>query len=387
MKTIRRYIFWEILGPFLLGVLVFSFVLLMGIIGQPGSRNPLQLLAQKNVTLGETLLIFLYLVPRILTLSLPMAVLLAILIGFGRLSADSEITALRSSGIGTLNLFRPVFVFALGAWLIAMLNSLFWYPQSLQQMRRLANEIGIRSISTEVREGVFEENFSNLVLYVRKTSMNRSNWKNIFVADLSNKDQLKVTLANQGNLISDPIAKKIQLHLTDGAHHLVDNKNPDVYQVMPFDQIDVPVASMNLPTLDSQQQKLPVEEITTRQLISLKHLDGAKEKLTPKEKREREIELPVRLALPFSVIIFALVGLPLGVVSKRGEILWFCGESHNIHCLLSSFSPGKQFLQIRAISSRAGSLVGQRDFFSHWDLSSGCLRSCPPVVKASPEDF
>ncbi len=317
MRTLRRYIFFEITGPFFLGLLVFSFVLLIGIIGQPGGRNPLSLLVQRNITFQETFLIFFYLTPRILTLSLPMAVLLGILVGLGRLSADSEITAMRSSGIGTMNLARPVLLFALLAWAIAFMNSAFWYPKSLERMRTLANEVALRSISTEVREGVFEEGFSNLILFVRKTSIDKTVWSNIFVADVSNNNQLKVTLADSGGLISDPAKRTLQLHLAGGAHHSVENHNPGVYQVMPFDRIEIPVASANLANL-STSSKIPVEEARFVDLWKESSFDDAAEPLQAKEKRARQVELSDRLALSFSIFIFSLVGIPLGVVSKRG---------------------------------------------------------------------
>jgi LPS export ABC transporter permease LptG/LPS export ABC transporter permease LptF len=316
MKTIRRYILREITGPFFLGLLVFSFVLLIGIIGQPSARNPLSLLVQQNITFRETLLIFIYLMPRILTLSLPMAVLLGILVGLGRLSADSEITALRSSGIGTLHLTRPVLLFALLAWVIAFMNSAFWYPKSLERMRTLANEVALRSISTEVREGVFEEGFSSLILFVQKTSIDKTVWSNIFVADVSDKNQLKITLANAGGLISDPIKRTLQLHLEEGAHHSVENRNPGIYQVMPFDRIEIPVAAANLSNLGAPSRIL-VEEMRFFDLWKESVAANSTGPQRDKEMRARKVELNDRLALSISVIIFALLGIPLGVVSKR----------------------------------------------------------------------
>ena len=118
MKTLRRYVFLEILGPFFLGLLVFSFVLITRATGKP-----LELLVQKNVTLQEVLLIFIYLLPGVLTFSIPMAVLLGILICFGRLSADSEITAMRSSGVAVKDLLLPVITFSSIAFLVALSNS------------------------------------------------------------------------------------------------------------------------------------------------------------------------------------------------------------------------------------------------------------------------
>src|SRR2546422_6390867 len=169
MKILRRYVFLEILGPFFLGLLVFSFVLVTRATGKP-----LELLVQKNVTLQEVLLIFIYILPGVLTFSIPMAVLLGILICFGRLSADNEITAMRSSGVAIRNLLLPVIAFACLAWLVALINSNYWEPRVNYRFKLMRNDISMRSISTEVRPRVFEERFSNQVLYIREASTEHS---------------------------------------------------------------------------------------------------------------------------------------------------------------------------------------------------------------------
>ena len=107
MKILYRYVFTEIIAPFILGLVAFSFVIIPRLPGKP-----LELLVQKNVSAKEVLLVFAYVLPTIFTFSIPMATLLGVLICFGRLSADSEITAMRSCGISIRNLLNPVFAFA-----------------------------------------------------------------------------------------------------------------------------------------------------------------------------------------------------------------------------------------------------------------------------------
>src|SRR4030095_9262023 len=146
MKILNRYVFKEILGPFFLGLVVFSFVIIPRLPGKP-----LELLVQKNVSLREVLSFLLYVLPTILTFSIPMATLLGILICFGRLSADSEIIAMRSGGVGIKNLLVPVIAFSTLAWLIALMNSNFWEPRANYRFKLMKNEIFLKSISTEVR--------------------------------------------------------------------------------------------------------------------------------------------------------------------------------------------------------------------------------------------
>jgi len=311
MKTLRRYVFLEIQGPFFLGLLVFSFVLVTRATGKP-----LELLVQKNVTLQEVLLIFIYILPGVLTFSIPMAVLLGILICFGRLSADSEITAMRSSGVAIKNLLLPVVVFSSIAWLVALSNSTCWEPRVNCRFKLMKNDIALRSISTEVRPRVFEEQFSNKVLYIQDITADKSRWKGIFLADISNKDKPEITLARTGNLISYPELRKLQLHLSEGAVHSVINKRPEVYRLTTFDQTDIPVAYINGPPEDVLHKK--ISEMDIWELLQKGSSSDTDQTSAERERRDKAVEISRRLALPFSVFIFAILGIPLGVIGKRG---------------------------------------------------------------------
>lgn len=311
MKTLRRYVFLEILGPFFLGLLVFSFVLITRATGKP-----LELLVQKNVTLQEVLLIFIYLLPGVLTFSIPMAVLLGILICFGRLSADSEITAMRSSGVAVKDLLLPVITFSSIAFLVALSNSTCWEPKVNYRFKLMKNNIALRSISTEVRPRVFEEQFSNQVLYLQDVTADKSRWNGVFLADIANKDKLEITLARTGYLISYPSERKLQLHLSQGAVHSVVNKSPEVYRLTTFDQTDIPVASVNGPPEDTLPTR--ISEMDIFELLQKEYSISTDGILAERDRRDRVVEISRRFALPFSVFIFSILGVPLGVIGKRG---------------------------------------------------------------------
>ena len=296
----------------MLGLLVFSFVLITR-----ASGKPLELLVQKDVSLKEVALIFGYILPVIFTFSIPMSVLLAILICFGRLSADSEITAMRSCGVGVKNLLAPVLVFSTLAWLAALMNSTFLEPFCNYQFKLLSYSVMLKSISTEMKPRVFEEEFTDQVLYIMDVSSEREDWRSIFLADISNRDQPKITLAHQGRLINDPVERKLQLELRNGATHSFDNKTPKSYKLVTFDQTDIPIVlSSDMPE-ESLAKKAPEMNVLElwRQLKA-GSFEGVA--LSAKDRRERVVEISRRLALPCSIFVFALVGIPLGVISKRG---------------------------------------------------------------------
>ena len=173
---------------------------------------------------------------------------------------------MRSSGVAIRNLLLPVIAFACLAWLVALINSNYWEPRVNYRFKLMRNDISMRSISTEVRPRVFEERFSNQVLYIREASTEHSRWEGIFLADVTDKDEPKITLARYGNLISYPQERKLQLHLSEGAVHSVVNKNPEVYRLTTFDQTDIPVASLSSnQTEDTAKSK--ITEMDTSELL------------------------------------------------------------------------------------------------------------------------
>ena len=311
MKILYRYIFREMIAPFILGLVAFSFVIIPRLPGKP-----LELLVQKNVSAKEVLLVLAYVLPTIFTFSIPMATLLGVLICFGRLSADSEITAMRSCGVSIGNLLNPVFAFALIIWALASYNAIKVQPEANYQLHILRNEIALKSISSAVKTGVFEEGFSNLVLYIHDATPDKSIWKGVFLADISQKDQPKITLAKTGALYNDVQEKKLQLHLTSGSTHTVSDKALGTYQVATFAQTDIPIAALTMSLEDTTNRK--TNELSFSALWQRLTDPEARVNESRKDFREVIVEFNRKLALPFCVVIFAVLGVPLGIVSRRG---------------------------------------------------------------------
>ena len=323
----------------------------------------LELLVQKNVVPQEILLILLYILPTILTFSLPMAALLAILVSFGRLSADNEVTAMRSSGVSIQSLVRPVLVFAGFTFLAAFVNANYWQPRANQKLKTMRNDIALKSISTAIRPGVFEEGFSNLVLYIRDATPDKSIWKGVFLADVSKKDQPKITLAETGTLFNDIQQKKLQLHLSNGATHSVSNRTPGLYDLATFNETDIPVATLNGTAEELQTQPRRIMEMDSLELLNRWKLGPGASPNTQKEHRERLVELSKRLAVPFGVIIFSILAIPLGVISKKG------GKSYGFVVSLGVFliyflllSVGEGFAKSGRLSPVLGPWVGNLVF-------------------------
>src|SRR5271166_412744 len=209
MRILTRYILREITAHALIGVAVFTFVLFTKDLGQI-----LELVVRNSAPLPSVARVFFFIIPLTLTFSIPAGVLVGILIGLSRLAADSEITAMRASGIGVWTFLRVISIFVVIAWLIALANGVYLAPYSQAAMARLQDKLKSSQASFEVQPRVFYEGFPQLVLYVQnvKAAQGAAVWKGVFIADTSNPAAPRITLAEQGILVSEG-PQTLHLHL------------------------------------------------------------------------------------------------------------------------------------------------------------------------------
>src|SRR5271170_1558824 len=308
MRILTRYILREVTAHALIGVAVFSFVLFTRDLGQI-----LELVVRNSAPLPSVAEVFFFIVPVTLTISIPAGVLVGILIGLSRLAADSEITAMRACGIGVWSFLRIVSIFAVAAWLVALANGIYLAPASQAAMAHLQDRLKSSQASFEVQPRVFYEGFPGLVLYVQnvKAAQGAAIWKGVFIADTSVPSSPRITLAQQGILVSEG-PETLHLHLTDGSTHEIDPKIPDHYQISTFEQTDIPIP---VPQADSakEQDLVPVSQMGTWDLWR-----QASAQKDPALARWYLIEFHRRFALPTSCLVLALVGIPLGLSSKKG---------------------------------------------------------------------
>src|SRR5215470_2045683 len=180
MRILTRYILREVISHGAIGVAVFTFVLFTRELGRI-----LDLVARNSAPLPSVAEIFFFTVPVALTYTIPMGVLVGILIGLSRLAADSEITAMRASGMGVWSFLRVLSIFVLGAWLAALANGLYVAPRSQAALARLEDRLKGSQVSFEVQPRVFYEGFPKYVLYVQdvKSAAGAAIWKDVFMAD------------------------------------------------------------------------------------------------------------------------------------------------------------------------------------------------------------
>jgi LPS export ABC transporter permease LptG/LPS export ABC transporter permease LptF len=301
MRIISRAIFREVLSPTLLGLLVFTFILFIRDMGKL-----LEMVVSSTASPALIGKLCLLLLPNIFLFAIPMAGLLGILVGLGRLSADSEVVALRASGQSIAAFVRPVLLLA---FLAAGLNfslSLVIVPRVNQMKQSVLTQLARSQIGTELSPRVFDGRFPNLILYVQDISGDR--WNGIFLVDISKGGEPKITLARTGMLIVDRTQDRLQLYLEDGNTHLLVSSKPSDYSMIHFSHSEIPLPPVIV--RGAQSAKRTLSEYSNRELIV--------ESRKPHAPRSFLIELDRRLALPCSCLVLALLGIPLGISSRKG---------------------------------------------------------------------
>jgi LPS export ABC transporter permease LptF/LPS export ABC transporter permease LptG len=303
MRILTRYILKEILSHSLLGLLVFTFVIFVRHVGRL-----LEIVVRSSLPASSVLTLFLLPVPSILVLTIPMAVLVGILIGLSRMSADGEVIAARASGIGLRQFVRPVMIMAVGAWALSTWMSQALSPQSARRLRRMEQQIASSEAPHEIQPRVFVEQFPNLLLYLQDVTGSSSEWRGVFIADTSNRDAPKVTLAERGRLVNDRRHQRLTLHLEQGTTHEIDRDRPERYSIGLFTDTDIPIP------LARSESAVPDSKVPL--YMSFGELLAEKE--DPSHQWASRVELHYRFALPVASLVLALVGIPLGLSTRKG---------------------------------------------------------------------
>jgi LPS export ABC transporter permease LptF/LPS export ABC transporter permease LptG len=301
MRILDKYIVREIFRHALLGLMVFTFVFFV-----PQLVRLMELAVRHTGNGTQVLKLFLCIMPAVLTFTVPMAVLIGVLLGLGRMSADSEIIAMTALGIGRRRMLIPVAVLALTGALVTLAMTVWLGPLALRTFRGIEAQLISSQISFQVQPRVFDERFPRLVLYVNDVSASGTKWHGVFLAETGGEGGARLTVAEQAIVIPEPSQGKLELHMQSGTTHEFSREDADHYAVTDFGQSDWPVEVSGL--ANAKPRTPSNAERGTRELAKE---DGP-------GWREARVELHRRLAFPAACFVFALVAVPLGSQPRRG---------------------------------------------------------------------
>ncbi len=326
MSTFRihRYLLKETASPMLLSLAVFTFVLLLGRL-----LKLVELVINKGIPLLDMAQLFISILPTFLVLTIPLAFLLGVMLGFGRLSADGEILALKSSGISLYQMARPILLLSLPACLLTAAMTLYLRPTCETFFRQQLFDIAASHASVGLQPQVFNDEFDGLVLYANRIDDRSGTMQQVFISDERDPSAPAIIMAEKGLLVSDSLNRKLLLRLEQGAMHRQPQNNGNetdegTYQILHFTSYDVNL-DLGQQITAAKQRRRKSKELNVTELQMA--IDTA-----PAEKRQDLLaELHTRMVLPAAPFLFALLGIPLGIQPHRS------GRGGNFALALGTF--------------------------------------------------
>ncbi|MBN2654739.1 MAG: LPS export ABC transporter permease LptF [Nitrospirae bacterium] len=292
MLLIHRMILKELVSSFIIALLFLNFALMM---------EKLLKLSRLLSGVGASLLdvgkIVLYLQPQLCILTIPMAFLLSVLLTFGRMNADNELTVLKASGISLKKISRPVLYMGLVCFVLSLGMSFYFSPKGSLSLRAKVTEILTVRAPMTIEEGVFNTAFKDIVILV-KSKPEPDKLAGIFIVDERKKEEPKIILAKKGSIVTDNDA--ISFTLISGQAYITKG---DTITEITFGRYNF---RLN-PTLDSGEKK-------NRELTPLQLLKEAKE---PAKADNAYLELHRRFSLPAICLIIVFLGPPLSLMAGR----------------------------------------------------------------------
>jgi len=311
-RIIDRYLVREIVLPFALVLTGLTFVLLIPPILQQGEA-----LIRKGVHWQIVVEVLLTLVPQALGITIPMALLLGILIGFGRVSADREFVALQACGVSVFRILRPLVVVAATATAATAYVMIVLLPNANQRFREITFNVVASSSEGDVKPRVFFTTFPNRVIYVRDVPQS-GGWRDVFLADSATSNEMNVYFAEQGRLLIDRAKRTVHLLLDKGSRYTTYTDKPNVLESSSFEQL---VLNMDAQAVFPRSQVLKGDpEKTIAELKAAIAENDAHHVSSASE----YFYLQQKFAIPVACIVFMLIGLALGVSNRKdGKLAGF----------------------------------------------------------------
>jgi len=309
MNKIHKLIYKELLPTVLIALLVLTFI---------AFSKEFHRFAQLLITSGTSMSVFiqvlLIILSNVLFFTLPIALLIGTVSCFSRLSSDSEIIAIKACGVSTYRFLSPILIPSALLFAITFLLTTTLAPNANNHFRTLQYEVAVSQLTTEIQPRVFNEKFANYILYVEDIERETNTWKGIFLVENSANAQQKIYLAQSGHIFFHSERKVLQLHLEDGAIHSVSMDAPASDAITFFGALDIPLKNLNItqPELQPKRNREKSMSELRTEIQKGSHPPGSDKQVG------LELEYYRRLALPFACFVFGFIGIPLGLITKRG---------------------------------------------------------------------
>ncbi len=331
MKTLHGYLTRQVLATLVMTVLVFAFILLLGNV----LKEIMALLVNRQATLGLVVKAMALLVPFVLVFALPMGLLTATLLVFGRFSADQELTAARSNGISLISLSMPVILLSVVLSGLCAAFNMQWGPWCRVAYKELFADFSQNQPLAILTPGQFVSNFPGYLIYVSKIEGNHM--EDVLLAQLDQGVIVRRVRALGGTFQTLSNNQVVQVTLTNAWGHEYDKKKEEwtsaFSEELPI-EIDfrdktnrtmrVSYSNMTFSQLLAEKRALEQTILHPRVVGKASAEDLRREMAAVKEMKD-DLLMPItvqihrQISFSFACIAFTLVGIPLGIRAHRRE--------------------------------------------------------------------
>ena len=304
--VLDRYVIRTVIPPLLMALLVFTFMLIL-----PFLMELAEPLISKGAPASTVLALMLTLVPQALAVTIPMALLVGLLVGLGRLSSDFEWVALQACGVGIGRIVRPVMALGIVATAATLYVYIWAVPDANQTAREIRYRVVAQLVEGEIKPRVFFDHFPNRVLLVRDVPPGGGLWRDVFLADSTDPHNPVVYLADKGHMVLDRARRTVELVLEDGTQHTSKADAPQDYSVARFQQL---VLSLDPETVFPRSgpakgdREMSIAEL--RDLIATLREQGI-------STHNPVMEIQKKFSIPAACLVFSVLGAVFGLTNRR----------------------------------------------------------------------
>lgn len=310
MKTsplIHRYLFTELVPPFAINLAFFTFIFLTSRI-----LDITNLVVNHGVGLLQVLLVIVYTIPYFMVFVIPMAVMMAVLLTFLRLSGDNEIMALKAGGVNVTALLPPVVVFCLLGGLLTAFMSIYGQPWGRSSAKQLVVRIAASSIDIGLKERQFNDTFDGIVLYVSQVDTQTRTLRDVFIENQQDDKLASTVVAPRGQLLRAADGLTWRLRLFDGTIHQVDLQEFRANAIR-FDTYDLTLSLAQM----LEPQKRPSKHRREMNLAELRQYIREHQAARDAGYFNALMRYHKMFSIPFACLVLGFLAMPLGMQAKR----------------------------------------------------------------------
>ena len=305
---ISRYIVREVVAPFFLALLVLTCLMLL-----PPVMNEGEELIRIGVPGWQVAEMLMLLVPQSLAVTIPMALLVAVLMGLGRLSGDRETVAMQACGISPFRILTPPLTLGLLAVVVDCHILLSVMPDANQRFRETLLRVQANRAEGEVKPHVFHTgDLPDVVLYVEGVSAAGDGWSNVFLADVQRPERPDIYVARRGRVAVDRDRRSAAIVLENGERHRVDPVDAGDYEIHAFEELRIQLDAEALFPAGGPDRGL--REMTVRELGE----QAAAMRAAGVSPHAPIMEAHKKFSIPVACLVFVLLGVGFGV-SRRAD--------------------------------------------------------------------